>query len=355
MPLESLIPSPDLLPVHWGWLRLLLVFTFILHILAMNAMLGSGIIAFVNTLRKGRETGKTVNRSISRKLPFTIAFTVNFGVAPLLFLQALYGQFIYTSSVLMGVFWLSIAGLLIIAYYSAYIYNFRFDRQNGSASVFIGIAVVLMLVIAFFFSNNMTLMLNLDSWTRYFDTPDGTLLNLSDPILFPRYLHFVTASAAVGGLFIALSARFGTKGPENEARIESGMKWFTYATAFQFIVGTAFFLSLPQEIRQMFMGQAPLATTLLLVAILLAAAAVVLGLKRMVLPSAAAALVLVCGMAVIRDLVRQAYLDPFFHPADIPVKPEYSPMIFFLITLFAGLFVIGYMLRIALVRNGEVQ
>ncbi|MCF8045849.1 MAG: hypothetical protein K9J83_08300 [Desulfarculaceae bacterium] len=355
MPAQALIPAPDILPVHWGWLRLLLVSTFVLHILVMNAMLGSGIIAFVNTWRKGGGTGDTVNRSISGKLPFTIAFTVNFGVAPLLFLQALYGQFIYTSSVLMGVYWLSIAGLVIIAYYSAYIYNFRFEKQHASSPLYIGIAVVLMLMVAFLFTNNMTLMLNVDSWTRYFDTPDGTLLNLSDPILFPRYLHFVTASAAVGGLFIALAARFGAKGPENEARMDLGMKWFTYATAFQFLAGTAFFLSLPQEIRQMFMGQQPLATTLLISAVLLAAAAVVLGFKKKVLASSAVVLLLVCGMAVIRDLVRQAYLEPFFNPADLPVQPEYSPMVFFLVTLAAGLLVLGYMLYIAVTRNREVQ
>ncbi|MFO7751709.1 MAG: hypothetical protein R6V41_01175 [Desulfobacteraceae bacterium] len=355
MPAQALIPAPDILPVHWGWLRLLLVFTFVLHILAMNAMLGSGIIAFVNTLRKGGGTGDTVNRGISRKLPFTIAFTVNFGVAPLLFLQALYGQFIYTSSVLMGVFWLSIAGLVIIAYYSAYIYNFRFDKQHASSSLYIGIAVVLMLMVAFLFTNNMTLMLNVDAWTRYFDTPDGTMLNLSDPVLFPRYIHFITASAAVGGLFIALAARLGAKGPENEARIDLGMKWFTYATAFQFLAGTVFLLSLPGEIRQLFMGQDTFATVLLTAGILLAAALVILGFKRKVLSCSAAVLVLVCGMAVIRDLVRQAYLDPFFNPADLPVRPEYSPMVFFLITLFAGLLVIGYMLRIAAIRNREVQ
>ncbi len=48
-------------------------------------------------------------------LPLVIAFAVNFGVAPLLFLQVLYGHFIYTSSILMGIFWISIIPALIIA------------------------------------------------------------------------------------------------------------------------------------------------------------------------------------------------------------------------------------------------
>ena len=105
----SLIPTPDAIPVHWGWFKFFLILTFFLHLLFMNTMLGIAIIALARSLS---DVGRTeaVNREISQKLPYTIAFAVNMGVAPLLFIQVLYGQFIYTSSVLMAVYWLSITG-----------------------------------------------------------------------------------------------------------------------------------------------------------------------------------------------------------------------------------------------------
>ena len=95
----TLIPAPDAIPVPWGWFYALLMLTFLLHILVMNAMLGGGIITLISTLRSGKQDN-LVAREFSYKWPYTIAFAVNMGVAPLLFVQVLYGQFYYTSSIL---------------------------------------------------------------------------------------------------------------------------------------------------------------------------------------------------------------------------------------------------------------
>ena len=46
-----LIPAPDPLPVPWGWFQVLLLLTFVLHLLFMNTMLGTGIIALVSHLK----------------------------------------------------------------------------------------------------------------------------------------------------------------------------------------------------------------------------------------------------------------------------------------------------------------
>ncbi|OQY57742.1 MAG: hypothetical protein B6245_15415 [Desulfobacteraceae bacterium 4572_88] len=201
-----LIPTPDPIPVPWGWFKFFLLSTFMAHILLMNVMVGTGIIVFFSHLRKDSQKHlEPLERDISKKLTFIIAFAVNFGVAPLLFLQVLYGHFVYVSSMLMGVYWLSIFVLLIIAYYSAYYYKLRFDALRTARIYLIGMAVLILLVIGFFFTNNMTLMLTPETWTRYFENPEGTLLNLSDSTLFPRFLHFMTASVAIGGLFIAIT------------------------------------------------------------------------------------------------------------------------------------------------------
>ena len=60
-----------------------------------------------------------------------MAFAVNFGVAPLLFVQVLYGHLFYTSSILVAVFRLAVIPLLIVAYYALYLHGFRFGVLVG--------------------------------------------------------------------------------------------------------------------------------------------------------------------------------------------------------------------------------
>lgn len=45
MDIAALIPTPDASLGHWLWLQLLLTATTFLHLVAMNLMLGSGLIA----------------------------------------------------------------------------------------------------------------------------------------------------------------------------------------------------------------------------------------------------------------------------------------------------------------------
>ncbi|MDZ7642075.1 MAG: hypothetical protein U5J62_08655 [Desulfurivibrio sp.] len=356
MPDAALIPTPDAIPVAWGWFYVLLMLTFLLHLLLMNAMLGGGIIALLSSLRKS-EQSLLVSKEFSYKWPYTIAFAVNLGVAPLLFIQVLYGHFIYTSSILMAVWWFSIVVLLILAYYSAYVFDFRFDSLGGRRNVLAGFSVAVLLFIAFMFTNNMTLMLHPESWSEYFNNAEGTLLNLGDPTLIPRYLHFVVGAVAVGGLYLALIGRFNfVKGKVEPAVLqETGMRYFTIATAIQMIMGLWFLISLPKEVMLLFMGQSAWGTILLLLGLSLATAALYLGFKRQVVKTALTVLLLMLVMVLMRDLVRTGYLAPYFSLSELQVTPEYSPLIFFLLVFALGIALVGYMLKLTLECRKEVQ
>jgi len=318
----------------------------------MNAMLGTGIIALVKSL-KGTRQDLPIAKEISLKLPYTIAFTINMGVAPLLFIQVLYGNFIYTSSVLMGWYWLLIIGILIIAYYSAYLFDFKFDTLGFARSIFIAVCVILMLLVAFLFTSNITLMLTPEKWARYFSNAGGTILNLSEPTLIPRYFHFVCASIAVGGLFLAIVGKIKVKikaGKVNDnfkEMISSGMKWFSYATLVQVIIGFWFAVLLPNDIILLFLGGSISATLLLLCGLTGAGTALFFGFKKQVWPSTGAVVFTIIVMVLIRDMVRTAYLKPYFALSDIKVEPQYSPMILFIVTLIIGIGLIGYMLKLA--------
>lgn len=348
---SGLIPVADAIPTQWGWFYFFLILTFVLHLLLMNVMLGSGIIALVKHFKSGNASC-SVCKDISLKLPYKIAFTINFGVAPLLFLQVLYGQFVYTSSVMMGVYWLSVVGILIIMYYSAYIYDFKYDQWPNLRVYFLISMVVLALVIAFLFSNNMTLMLNPEQWTGYFENRSGTMLNLSDPTLIPRYLHFVVASISVGGLFMTITWKF-KQDPRATEYINEGLAWFSYATIVQAGVGLWFLMSLPGDIMLLFMGGSALHTSVFLLALAGVTLILILSFKKMVWPTTAGLVLTIVFMVLMRDLVRTAYLSGYYHPSERTVVPEYAPLYIFIAVLVVGLGAVFYMLKLAFEAGKE--
>ncbi len=344
--MNPLIPTPDTIPVAWGWFEFLLLLTLPLHLVCMNMLLGfSGVSLFARL--RGDETSRRLAFELARVLPFLVAFTVNFGVAPLLFNQVLYGQFLYVSSILMAAFWLAVIPLLIFAYYAIYLYDFRFRSLGRAGAVFIGLALVAILLIAFVFTNNMSLALDPARWVAYFRNASGTLLNIGDPTLFPRYLHFVVGGFAVGGLAVAVFARFWRQRDPQVAELANriGMQTFTYLTMVQVLLGMWFLMALPREIMLIFMGRNLLATAVFVVALLLSMSVLVTGLRRQVVLTAGLAFVLVFLMAVMRDLARIAYHAPFFRAESLQVLPQYSPMVMFFVTLAAGSVCIVWMIR----------
>ena len=355
----TLIPTPDILQVPWGWFQVLLLVTLYLHILLMNVMLGSAVIALVNLFRSGGDA-TPISRDISRKLPFAIAFTVNFGIAPLLFVQVLYGNFFYASSVLMANIWILVIALLIIGYYLAYILNYRFDALHGGRVLLIGFVVAALLTIGFLMSTNFTLMQRPEAWTRYLDRPAGMLLNLGDPTLFPRYLHFMVAAIAVGGLSLALLGDWRLRRGDQSAAaaVHSGCNWFAYATIVNFGIGFWLFGTLPrQQVLDLATLNGILIAVLLLTGIVIGVLAVIYSLQARVRPALYTALTAVLVMILIRDLVRVAYLRPYFSLDDLQVASQYSPMLAFLATFAGGLAVIYWMLRLAwrALAGGETQ
>lgn len=340
-----LIPATDTLSVPWGWFQFLLMLTFPLHLIAMNAMLGTALIAFIAQLLPGRNF-RPLSHELAKVLPFMVAFTINLGVAPLLFINVLYGNIFYTSTVLMGMFWLAVIPMLIIAYYIAYIYDFSFAKLGSLALPVILAVLLLLLLVGFIFSNNMTMMIYPESWLRWFGKPNGTLLNLSDPTLPSRYLHMMTGALGVGGLFVALYSSTLLKHENGVAAAGTrlGMQLFTWMTGLQFIFGLWFLLALSPGAMKRFMGGDLLSTVLLATGFVLAIASIITGYRRKVLTSVWLTIPLMYVMAFMRDSVRTGYLAPYFDVAKTPVQIQWSPLLFFLLTLVVGLGVIAWML-----------
>ncbi|THB66708.1 MAG: hypothetical protein D6E12_09965 [Desulfovibrio sp.] len=342
-----LIPTPDPIPAHSLWFEILLVTTFVLHLLLMNTVMGGAVVALFSRSR-GKEPSP-VAKDLSLKLPTSLALAVNFGVAPLLFLQVLYAHFFYPSSIVMAVFKLSIVFLVILAYYSLYIYDFRFDKMPGSRNMVLGFAVALLLVVGFLFTNNMTLMLKPEYWAEHFDAPGGFNLNWTEPTLFPRYLHFMVASLAVGGLFTAILGQYKAKAGDasGETQVAQGMKWFAWATLAQVAVGTWFLVALPAEFISLMMGGKWSFTVSFFASMAGALACLHFGFKNQVRRSIGAVVFTISAMAILRHLVRKAYLAPYFSLEELQVNWQPTPLFMFLAAFVLGLVLVAYILKLA--------
>ncbi len=341
-----LIPTADTIPVAWGWFQFLLLLTFPLHLLAMNAMLGGLGIGVVQQFLGG-DIRKRLAHLLALALPLVIAFVVNLGVAPLLFLQVLYGQFVYTSSILMGMFWILIVPVLIVAYYGAYLYDFTFDRL-GDAGRWLALAVfILLLLVGYFFVSNMLLMSLPERFAGYFQNKSGTMLVSDSSLFLPRYLHMITGALAVGGLFVALLGRLRAKSDPELAghALAVGMRTFSHLTIVNIGFGIWYLLVQKRETMLLYMGGNSLATLCFVLALLLVLLVLFASFSSRLALSFGGLVTLVFLMSFMRAWLRSDYLADFFNLSQLQVVPEYSPLVFFILTLAGGLLCIGWLLK----------
>jgi hypothetical protein len=343
-------PDPNPLPAPFWVFKLLLVVTFYLHILAMNFMLGGAALALLARWRqKGNQFGSRIFFDVAKKVPILMAATISLGIAPLLFVQVLYGQYFYTSSILMAWPWFLVLVFLIATYYGFYFVSYRGERRPRAAGRVMLFSTTLVLIIGFIYTNNLTLSQVPAHWAqKYFSSTAGWDLNLSEPTLLPRYLHFMTAAVAVSGLYLVLIAWTKWKQDQEYARaiFQLGGKAFLYATMAQFVIGFWFLFSLPKALRMVFMGADPLTTGLLcfgivgaLVSIFLMSAALKKGNIRLAaLGVTGITALVVLAMSVMRELLRMAYLKPYYNPRQFAVQTQWSPFLLFLALFVAGVF-----------------
>jgi len=360
MDIQAFIPTidPNPLPAPYWIFKLLLIVTFLLHIIVMNFMLGGGVLALIAKLRSQKDKNyERLFNDISKKLPNLLPSTVTLGVAPLLFIQVLYGQYIYTSSIIVGWPWFFVLILLTIAYYGFYIVSFNCQKGSGYLSWVLLLSVVFAFLIGFIYSNNLTLMVTPGKWaTKYFADPHGWNLNWGDSTLYPRFLHFFSASLALGGLLIAFIGLFRWNKDKTYARflIQTGGKWFMYVTMVQFVIGIWYLLSQPREKMMLFMGDNTLGTIAILIGIFGGLAAIFLASdtfrksdpRQGLYVVSALTLIVLTFMVIMRDILRDAYLANYFKPADFFVKTQWEVFPLFLI-----LFVAGVILWIVMIKQ----
>ncbi len=203
--------DPIPLPAPVWLMKLLHIVTLALHFVAVEMLIGGLLLAIVFSLIR-MPASMVVARAIARRLPVVMTFLINFGVPPLLFAQVLYGRALYTSSILIGVYWIAIILLLMLAYRSLYSFSALLDAGKAWMALPRGVLSFLIVgAIARILSSNMTLMLRPEAWrAMYQNSAAGLFLPAGDPTLTPRWLLMMVGGLAFGGLWMLYLASRST-------------------------------------------------------------------------------------------------------------------------------------------------
>jgi hypothetical protein len=190
--------DPIPLPAPVWLLKLLHIVTLALHFVAVEMLLGGLLLAILLSLFRKSAHAHVTARALAKRLTIVMTYVINLGVPPLLFAQVLYGRALYTSSVLIGVYWIALIPTLMLVYWLLYKFSARLDA--GKSAWWVGlIAWLLAGGVARILSTDMTLMLRPEAWRGMYSASGmGAYLPTGDPTLTPRWLLMLA-----GGLFIA--------------------------------------------------------------------------------------------------------------------------------------------------------
>ena len=262
--MNGLIPAPDALGIPSSPLifHFLYILTFVLHVVFMNFVLGGSIMVAVNEWFLGRrDVVGQANSLMLKVMPVALSMAITMGVAPLLFVQVIYGQFFYIANILMGGFWLSIIGLVMVAFYLIY-FQIAKRPENGHSNVYtrvgILISAILFLLIAFIHTNNAILTENPQYWQDIYSGQRWIVV--PDISLWPRYLHNVIGAIAVAGLWCAGIGRYQLhfhakkRDAVGHWMVKMGLHWAVAATTFEILIGFVYLFSIGMDKVKAFMG-----------------------------------------------------------------------------------------------------
>ncbi|MGD0831221.1 MAG: hypothetical protein ABR907_09780 [Terracidiphilus sp.] len=351
--------DPIPLPAPIWLLKLLHIVTLALHFVAVEMLLGGLLLAVVLSLFRSSPACAVTARALARRLTVVMTFVINLGVPPLLFAQVLYGRALYTSSVLIGIYWISIIALLTLTYWLLYRFSARLEAGKFAACT--GFTAWLLAgCIARLLSTNMTLMLRPEKWQRmYSASAMGAYLPTGDPTLEPRWLMMMAGGLFIGGLWLIYLAGRATFTADEKSFLAGFGGKVAAGFGIVYLVAGVWAASVQPEIVKVGLVTHPLYkffgfagySWLALVAVAVAAAAVV-GFAKLAAAwvgwvSALLAVLIELTLVVYRDAVRDlTLLSKGYDVWDRAVATNWWVVGLFLVLFVSGLGVVGWLVSV---------
>lgn len=364
MPFPWLDPIPLPAPI---WLfKTLHLATLALHFVAVYLMVGGLTVATLWNFLGRRDPASVqaeASRAIVKRLPVVMTYLINLGIPPLLFAQVLYGRALYTSSVLIGAYWISVIFLLMAGYFLLYRASHR--AEEGRSWWWLGLlSLILISYIARIYTTNMTLMIRPEIWLDlYRSNPRGTVLPTGDPTVLPRWLFMMVGSIGLSGVVIALLGsisklsgairtfmrRWGGGIAAGAIAIQGGIGFWVWRVQPEVVRGGIWSSPFYRYSLLVWLG---LAAVMVLGSLVVAATA---SSEATWLPALISVLGILAAAAAttVRDGVRDlTLLAKGFDVWAQPVVANWSVVILFLLLFVAGLVAIGWMIRVVSQAKG---
>jgi len=190
------------LPLPEWLLVILLVVSFLLHIIFINLMVGGSIVTLWAQIKglKNKEYDVFAHE-VAKTITVNKSMAVVLGVAPLLSINTLYTIYFYSANALTGIVWIMIIPLVSIAFLLTYLHKYTWsnlEKHKGIHISIIAASVAIFLFIPMIFLVNVNLMMFPEKWCSV----QGFLSALALPNVIPRYFEFLGACIAVTGIFL---------------------------------------------------------------------------------------------------------------------------------------------------------
>ncbi|TDU81036.1 cytochrome c [Prosthecobacter fusiformis] len=250
-PVPRDLPLPLPLP-EWVLISFLVIF-FLVHILFVNLMVGGSVlVTFFECLGRKSPRWDSLAHSIAQTVTVNKSLAVVMGIGPLLCINLVYTMQWYSANALTGHAWLMIVPLVTVAFLLTYLHKYKWESwsQGGwkTLHLWVGLsATLLLLFVPLIFLANVNLMLFPGEWEKV----RGFFSSLRIGNVLPRYLHFLAASIAMTGLFLAgwlgraghdIGHTPGFSRPDLRRLFYKVTAWVTLA---QFVLGPLLLFTLP--------------------------------------------------------------------------------------------------------------
>lgn len=247
-PIPRDIPLP--MPGDPTFFKVLLVVSFLTHILFVNLMVGGSLLTMIFEMMGIKDKRfDHLAHEIAKTVTVNKSVAVVLGVAPLLLINVLYTVYFYSANSLTGYAWASIIPLVAVAFLLLYWHKYSWETMEKPKHILVGMgALAIFMFIPLVFLSNINLMLHPERWT----SQAGFLsVVTSDINIWARYLHFLMGSLAVTGLFVAywfgrasFPAEERTPGFERPQMRRLGYQLAYGATIANFVIGPTVLISL---------------------------------------------------------------------------------------------------------------
>jgi hypothetical protein len=302
----------------------------------MNFILGGAAVLLISRLNDKWQ--QSAVKKYIKLLPTVMAATITFGVAPLLFLQLTYHRLAYSAAIISGWFWMLIIVVAIIVYYFFYGTAFLSDETGRRRTTYLAVAVVGLLYISFAYSSIFALAERPGLMgIVYASSQCGCAVNPDVGSYLFRWLHMILGALTVGGFFVGLLGR------NTPSVYEAGRRAYLVGMVAAMVAGLVYLFTLGDFLRPFMRSSGIWMVT---AGLLLSLGSLHFFLKKKFLPAGIMLFSSMFLMVFSRHLLRLVRLDGRWDPSTIPVQPQWSVFLVFLICFLLAAALIAFMLRL---------